>query len=40
MPEALKDRPVVLANCFCDDPSVPCYVPDDAMGQYAGSDAC
>lgn len=34
VPEALKERPIVLANCFCDDPSVPCYVPDDAAGQF------
>lgn len=36
VPERLKELPIVLANCFTDDPQLPCYVPNDRQGQYTG----
>lgn len=36
VPERLKELPLVLANCFSSDDSIPSYVPDDQQGQYLG----
>jgi DNA-binding LacI/PurR family transcriptional regulator len=34
IPERLKSKPLVLANCLADDSSLVSYVPDDETGQY------
>lgn len=34
IPERLKDKPLVLANCVTDDHAVASYIPDDFQGQY------
>ncbi|MBK5541945.1 LacI family DNA-binding transcriptional regulator [Pseudomonas sp. TH05] len=34
IPERLKSKPLVLANCLADDSRLVSYVPDDEMGQY------
>lgn len=36
VPDRLKELPLVLANCFTQDPTIPSYVPDDQSGQYQG----
>ncbi|MGL6312358.1 LacI family DNA-binding transcriptional regulator [Vibrio sp. WXL103] len=36
VPDRLKELPLVLANCYSHDPSIPSYVPDDVQGQYRG----
>ncbi|MGR5091714.1 LacI family DNA-binding transcriptional regulator [Vibrio maritimus] len=36
VPERLKELPLVLANCFTKDSSIPSYVPDDQLGQFHG----
>ncbi len=34
IPQRLKSKPLVLANCVADDSSLVSYVPDDETGQY------
>ncbi|MGF6330820.1 DNA-binding LacI/PurR family transcriptional regulator [Pseudomonas sp. BS3782 TE3695] len=34
IPERLKSKPLVLANCLADDSRLVSYVPDDETGQY------
>ncbi|RMO13488.1 Sucrose specific transcriptional regulator CscR [Pseudomonas amygdali pv. morsprunorum] len=34
IPQRLKSKPLVLANCIADDSSLVSYVPDDETGQY------
>lgn len=34
IPERLKSKPLVLANCLADDNQLVSYVPDDEAGQY------
>lgn len=34
LPESLHSLPVVLANCFSDDPHLASYIPDDYAAQY------
>ncbi len=34
IPERLKSKPLILANCLAEDRSLTSYVPDDEAGQY------
>ena len=36
VPERLKEVPLVLANCYTQDHSIPSYIPNDTQGQLDG----
>ena len=37
VPPNIREVPIVLANCFAEDDSLPAFVPDEVMGGYAAT---
>lgn len=40
IPERLRDKNIVLANCVSENHSIPSYIPDDFDGQYQAMKCC